>query len=235
MTLCVARTRLGYLKPKGQIRRLNTKETGVKCIELMRKTAQPVSVATVIVPPCSRDASTLEYHGATLSSFTSVAMHPYPIVSFALRTPSRMADIFRRQTIEAQNENCRLTPHMVINLLSSSMADIAIQFSLPRAKPFGSSPYFLGKDNIPILRGSLGALSCVLLQTIPLNEQHFDEPVMTGHGEQGSELFLARVLRVEEGYPSSDGLNRQPERPLVYHWQRYTTVVQKFDDGENIS
>lgn len=40
-------------------------------------------------------SSPSRYHGATLTSFTSLTLHPYPLVAFSLRLPSRMADCLR--------------------------------------------------------------------------------------------------------------------------------------------
>jgi len=109
------------------------------------------------------------------------------------------------------------------------MTQVAVHFSRPRGEPFGSTPYFLSDEMIPILDGSLGALSCVLISNIPLGEPE-DQSTVGIPQCQGSELFLARVLRVEEGH--SPELLKSMEKaeellPLVYHHQRYTTLDPK--------
>ncbi|KIJ54744.1 hypothetical protein M422DRAFT_24649 [Sphaerobolus stellatus SS14] len=205
-----------------QTRAFSTDETRTRCIALMRATAQPVSVATTILPRSSEDTTAPEYHGATLSSFTSVAMYPYPIISFALRTPSRMADILRRHS---QTKLCPPTPHLVINLLGSSMAHTAVHFSRPREDPFGSTAYFLSQEKIPILQDSLGALTCSLIRSIPLGEPEDGVTHAPDKLEgQGSELFLARVLRVEPGQPPGSQNGTENLLPLLYHHQRYGTI-----------
>ncbi|OXM78088.1 hypothetical protein C364_04023 [Cryptococcus neoformans Bt63] len=83
--------------------------------QVMRNVAQPVAVAVASVPPTSPLAPLAKYHGATLTSFTSLTLHPRPLVAFSLRLPSRMADCLRpwrtggsieepkaRQTVEPQ-------------------------------------------------------------------------------------------------------------------------------------
>lgn len=68
------------------------------------------------------------YHGATLSSFSSIALHPDPLVSFSLRLPSRLADALRPPR-NASSQECNDTqpastrsgedaPYFSINILS---------------------------------------------------------------------------------------------------------------------
>ena len=68
---------------------------------LLRESAQPVAVVTTktktkadssaLSSPSASSNDHSRYHGATLSSFTSIAMDPHPLVAFSLRIPSRMA------------------------------------------------------------------------------------------------------------------------------------------------
>ena len=166
---------------------------------LLRNVAQPVAVVTTFMRGAAATSST--FHGATLSSFTSIAMDPYPLITFALRIPSRLA-----VSLASHDPS---SPHMVVNLLSAQQASIAIKFSRAdlHPQPFDSVAYKLTEEGIPMLDGSLGALSCKMVsKAIPLG----------GEGV-GSELFIARVLRVES----------MCERtlPLVYYRRRYTTVM----------
>jgi flavin reductase (DIM6/NTAB) family NADH-FMN oxidoreductase RutF len=50
------------------------------------------------------------YHGATLSSFSSIALHPEPLVSFSLRLPSRLADALRPSRTASSDERSTLQP-----------------------------------------------------------------------------------------------------------------------------
>ncbi|WVQ93260.1 hypothetical protein IAU59_000326 [Kwoniella sp. CBS 9459] len=63
--------------------------------EVMRNVPQPVAVAVTSVPPSSPLSGKAKYHGATLTSFTSLTLYPHPLVAFSLRLPSRMADCLR--------------------------------------------------------------------------------------------------------------------------------------------
>ncbi|KAJ7846288.1 flavin reductase like domain-containing protein [Mycena leptocephala] len=144
-----------------------------------------------------------EYHGATLSSFTSISMDP-PLVSFALRIPSRMA--------ASLNSSPSDSP--------SDMASIATKFSRPdlHPRPFSETPYFLNTDGIPVIRGSLGAISCKLVaKGLPLHDLRFLQPRHVD--ETPSKLFIAEVTHVEELEISGD------ELPLLYHQRRFTTCI----------
>jgi len=219
---------------------------------LLQHTAQPVSVLTV---KClSGDEP---YHGATLSSFSSVAFHPFPIVSFALQLPSRSADALQPHLAHTSTQtlsdvdNDKPTPNFAINILAASQSDTAIRFSRPDLypKPFSDfeSRYTISRG-VPVLRGSLGALPCVLLASFPLREAGDrtklaaamkDPASWSGEnsrlGPSSSVLYLARVLHVENfGYTGSmhdtDGKEVKEScdgvwpPPLVYHRRSYGTV-----------
>lgn len=198
----------------------------------MREVAQPVAVVTSFMPPTvSNDAnhdesSTRTFHGATLSSFTCISMEPYPLIAFALRIPSRMATSLK--SAEAHHPS-----HMVINLLSSSQTSTAVEFSRADLypEPFSTVPYMLSEEGLPILEGSLGALSCKLVSTaLPLHDLEF----LGRHGVGGelgmvapldknmvsSELFIGRVIRVEK--LTEDDESRK--FPLIYHRRAFTTI-----------
>ncbi|KAF8647212.1 hypothetical protein AX16_006850 [Volvariella volvacea WC 439] len=189
------------------------------------------------MPPAASSESgnnghvSLKFHGATLSSFTSIAMEPHPIVTFALRLPSRMATALH----DAQAEK---PSHMVINLLSAEQAPLAVAFSRPNvhADPFAELNYTLSEEGLPVLGGSLGALSCKLVAPpVPLHDLEFLEklgksgnesrcrPIQPHHGVT-SELFIARVVRVESLSLRQEGEEDTPRTlPLLYHRRGYTT------------
>jgi flavin reductase (DIM6/NTAB) family NADH-FMN oxidoreductase RutF len=172
---------------------------------LLRQTAQPVAVVTVRVP----SADGPKFHGATLSSFSSVALEPVPIIAFALRLPSRMATLLK----EAQ-ESLPFGIHMAMNLLSSSQSTTAHQFSRPDLfpEPFETISHDVNEDGMPIISGSLGALSCTLINAIPLYDVDGPSPP-AGY----SELFIARVKSLE--------ISQTVDTPLVYCRQKYTTIL----------
>ena len=190
---------------------------------LLRNVAQPVAVVTTFMRAGGDSESTnATFHGATLSSFTSIAMDPYPLISFALRIPSRMA-ISLDAAASDSLQDPSAPSHMVVNLLSAQQASIAIKFSRPdlHPQPFESVAYKLTEEGIPMLDGSLGALSCKLVSgAIPLHDLDLlrngdSRGAVLRKEDVASELFIARVLRVES----------MSERtlPLVYYRRSYTT------------
>ncbi len=164
---------------------------------LLRETGQPVAVVTSLLPVDGDDgqsSSLRRFHGATLSSFSSIALDPHPLIAFSLKFPSRMANSLKALTSDAApSEN----PSMVLNLLSSGQARTAAVFAHPdlHPEPFKSTEYTLSQDGLPILSGSLGALSCSVLECIPLHTlcESADEQASTSGPV--SELFISRVQR----------------------------------------
>jgi flavin reductase (DIM6/NTAB) family NADH-FMN oxidoreductase RutF len=201
------------------------KSTGQQLRELLRHTAQPVAVVTSLMRSNNDHA---RYHGATLSSFASIAMDPYPLVSFSLRIPSRMA-FSLKSALPNQSS------HMVINLLSSEQATIAVTFSRSDLypEPFLSVPYRLTQEGVPVLEGSLGALSCKLVSTaIPLHDLDcLEKGNLNGKDvcDPGnmivSELFIGRVVRVEKAELGPLDEENPRTLPLLYHRRGYTTCL----------
>jgi flavin reductase (DIM6/NTAB) family NADH-FMN oxidoreductase RutF len=195
---------------------------------ILRETAQPVAVVTSFLPPNTpAPPSGFRYHGATLSSFTSIAMEPHPLVTFSMRVPSRMATSLKSPG----------TSHMVINLLSAAQASTAVQFSRPDLypEPFTHVPFFLNEEGLPVIKGSLGALSCRALSgSWPLDDLEVLEELQRGgvvktkavvEGEGlVSELFIARVLRVEKMEKKEGDEDDLRTLPLLYHRRSYTTT-----------
>ncbi|KAF5384639.1 hypothetical protein D9757_007465 [Collybiopsis confluens] len=192
---------------------------------LLRETAQPVAVVTSLLP--SPDKT---FHGATLSSFTSIAMDPYPLVAFSLKIPSRMASSLRVA-------HPQLSSHMVVNILSASQASTAILFSRPdlHPHPFEQVGYYLNDEGIPILEGSLGALSCKLaslplaLDDLALSGRNLDakSTLETAAEAFTSELFIARVTKVEKLAVDDVEAADSHVMPLLHHRREYVTVHTK--------
>jgi flavin reductase (DIM6/NTAB) family NADH-FMN oxidoreductase RutF len=220
---------------------------------LLREIAQPVVVVTSFMPSTNSFAKAAnnheslditKFHGATLSSFTSIAMDPFPLVAFALRIPSRMATTLSALSSfqPASSRLADLPAHMVINLLSASQAPEAVKFSRPDLHPTpfatttgaGATKFSLTKEGLPVLHDVVGALSCRLVSgPIPLYDlDHLEEglrakarePVLV-EGDVASELFIARVVRVENIETRTPGKLEGSERtlPLIYHRRGYTS------------
>jgi flavin reductase (DIM6/NTAB) family NADH-FMN oxidoreductase RutF len=67
---------------------------------------------------------------------------------------------------------------MVINLLSSERAAVAVKFSRPDLypEPFRSVPYSLTREGLPVFERSLRTLSCKLVSSvIPLHDLDYLE------------------------------------------------------------
>ena len=178
--------------------------------KLLRETAQPVAVVTSYYPfdgvgvdfeegldelgkvantttaNTTTAASIKRFHGATLSSFSSIALDPYPLIAFSLRIPSRMATSLKQLMLQHQYQQQQSSssplssssssttippPSLVVNLLSSTQSSSAHHFA--RADlfpdPFRITPHTLNADNLPVLTGSLGSLTCSLVSCIPLH------------------------------------------------------------------
>ena len=242
------------------------RELSHKMRALLRETAQPVAVVTSFMPmpkehapqPTSSSAqpsslrspppptgsvmttgTTSPFHGATLSSFTSISMAPHHLVAFSLRVPSRMAASLADLSSAAQQPSS--SAHMVINLLAAPQTHAAILFSRPdlHPRPFEDPgiQWSLSRDGLPVLHGCLGALSCrVVGAPWPLNNLTVlgDKPSSKVEGTRDggdieSELFIAEVLRVEDVPQAVDVRDDDTIRtlPLVYHRRRYTTTTDQ--------
>lgn len=156
-------------------------------------------------------------------------MDPHPLVAFSLRIPSRMATSLK-------SAHPHWPSHMVVNILSAAQADTAVKFSRVdlHPHPFDEVPYFLTEEGLPVLEGSLGALSCKLVAASwPLHDLESlragapgREAEIEWDGEGvASELFIARVTRVEsiagETRAEDDALRTLP---LLYHRRAYSTT-----------
>ena len=206
-------------------RRFSTLNHALK--EVLRDSVQSVAVVTSHMPSENRANPHSEFRGATLSSFSSIALDPHPLVAFSLRMPSRMAT-------SLQNADYSKPSHMVINILSACQASAAIRFANARLHPypFTESRYSLTEEGLPVLHDSLGAISCkLILPPKPLHDlgafdlegdKQKEKEKWNGPGV-ASELFIARVMRVEK-VPTDDVNNPLRTLPLVYHRQGYGTV-----------
>jgi len=190
---------------------------------LFRRTAQPVAVLTTRLSRTSSNPSPA-YHGATLSSFTSISLAPLPLVAFSLRLPSRAAEAIDAAFRSGQYPKASL----VVNMLSAEQADLAQHFSRPDLfpHPWGMHEYELSEEGVPIFPGSLGALSCAPVTSFPLDWTglrklgvNVDPDKVEEARENTSELFIAQVVRVELE-------ERHGSSPLLYQDRVFKTVAE---------
>ncbi|KAJ3878464.1 flavin reductase like domain-containing protein [Lentinula edodes] len=205
---------------------------------LLRESAQPVAVVTSLLH--YNDTSPNDYHGATLSSFSSIALDPYPLVAFSLRIPSRMATSLRSAHPDPPSD-------MVVNILSATQAPTAVLFSRPdlHPNPFQEVEFTLNREGIPVLEGCLGALSCklatnpILLDDPGFSGRDFENDSRSGSGDAESEneisppsitseLFIARVTNIERLALDVADTNDPQTMPLLYHRRNYLTCSSKY-------
>jgi flavin reductase (DIM6/NTAB) family NADH-FMN oxidoreductase RutF len=148
-----------------------------------------VSIATISVPTPHP-----HYHGATLSSLTSISLAPLPLLAFSLRLPSRLASAINSslQPPSASSSSSPPLPTIILHYLSSSQTPLAASFAkalpapppsssesstpsdnpipIPPTSPFFTHPFHLSPEGIPVLQGCVGAVSCRILGSIPLSQ-----------------------------------------------------------------
>jgi flavin reductase (DIM6/NTAB) family NADH-FMN oxidoreductase RutF len=142
-----------------------------------------------------------------------------------------LKDLYRR-SLASDRVDSEGNPRrdFIINLLSSSQGDVARLFSRPdlHPQPFTHSAvkYELDQSGLPILQGSLGALTCQVAGAYALGMDglHVDSEARPSvDGE--SELFVARVLAVRQADETAPaGTPAVDLKPLVYHRKKYGTV-----------
>ncbi|ORZ39711.1 flavin reductase like domain-domain-containing protein [Catenaria anguillulae PL171] len=176
---------------------------------VMRQQAFPVCVVGSVpassspAPLTAGDAHPLSFRFATLSSFTSVSLTP-PIISFALRDPSRIGDLI------LSRPDRRFTLH----LLSESQAHLSQQFADPKTQTtlepnVAVSQWLHGQ--FPILDGCLAVLEC-----------QADKPTLVGDHT----MWFGKVIQVVE---AAGG-----RKPLLYMDRKYTTTVAPAPEAKAI-
>ncbi|CEI93776.1 hypothetical protein G6F70_007864 [Rhizopus microsporus] len=159
---------------------------------IMRKVPQPVVVVTTCKPedPSYR-------RGITVASFTSVCLHPEPLVSFCVRVPSRASQLLHS------------SGSMVLNMLSHEQVQQSVVFSSPSADQFKDIPFFDDPmTGLPVLSGTVGAMHCETYKVIELGDH---------------EMWITKVIRVEEGVGGEHGV-REEAKPLLYYDRGYRSV-----------
>lgn len=121
------------------------------------------------------------YHGATLSSFSSIALDPTPLISFSLRLPSRLADaITSPPTLTPTSSSAPSSPSspshsrpriISISMLSSPLQPLAEAFSQARVDHEAIlSDKSRWEGTPPLAIGSIGGIVCEVLKSVDLPE-----------------------------------------------------------------
>ncbi|CAO3616293.1 unnamed protein product [Cunninghamella blakesleeana] len=166
-----------------------------KVRQVMRKVPQPVVVVTT-----NKKENPSHRRGITVSSFTSLCLHPEPMVSFCVRVPSRASDVLHS------------SGSMVVNMLSHEQIPQSIAFSSPQAEQFKDIPFYDDSETgLPVLMGTLGSMHCEKVQVIKTGDH---------------ELWIAKVIKVDEGVGSQYG-KREEAHPLLYYDRRYRYVGEE--------
>ncbi|PLW12386.1 hypothetical protein PCASD_14783 [Puccinia coronata f. sp. avenae] len=172
--------------------------------QLMRQLSYPVTILTV-------QLHNGDQHGATLSSLSSIALEPKPMVSLSLRHPSRLATYLLRQ------------PHVPFTVYLLNHHPQSIQLATLFSQPRSQIPHAAFAS---LQRSSFASLHCQVIKSFNLSDlhPHFNstsnldsccEHNLTG----SSTLFIAQVL---QSTPLT--ANTLQQQPLMYHNRSYTTI-----------
>ncbi|KAI8094377.1 flavin reductase like domain-containing protein [Thamnidium elegans] len=174
--------------------RLNSTHHGV--IQDVRGIMRKVPQPVVVVTTSKPD-DIHDRRGITVSSFTSVSLQPDPLVSFCVRIPSRASELLHS------------SGNMVLNMLSHEQVQQSIAFSSPTSDQFKDIPFFDDPiTGLPVLMGTVGAMHCQLFKVIELGDH---------------ELWIAKVLKVEQGVGGEHG-KREEANPLLYYERAYRSI-----------
>ncbi|KAF7732356.1 hypothetical protein EC973_005252 [Apophysomyces ossiformis] len=190
----LARSFTSAFKPT-TVRFFSTRNVTEEVRSIMRKVPQPVVVVTT---SSAKDAT--HRRGITVSSFTSICLHPEPLVSFCVRIPSRASELLHA------------SGSMVVNMLSHEQVQHSVVFSSPNADQFKDVPFYDDSETgLPVLMGTLGSMYCKVFNVMSLGDH---------------ELWIAKVIKVEEGVGSAHG-KREEAQPLLYYDRRYRSVGEQ--------
>ncbi|KAI9028224.1 flavin reductase like domain-containing protein [Phycomyces nitens] len=168
-------------------------------IEDLRGIMRKVPQAVVAVTTCAPNDPT-QRRGITVSSFTSICLHPEPLVSFCVRTPSRASELLHS------------SGKMVVNVLSHEQVQQSIAFSSPGTEQFKDIPFYDDPSTgLPVLMGTVGSMYCETFKVLVLGDH---------------ELWITRVIKVEEGVGGTEGRCEEGQA-LLYHDRRYRSVGEQ--------
>ncbi|KAI9224709.1 flavin reductase like domain-containing protein [Blastocladiella britannica] len=169
----------------------------------MRRQAFPVCVLSTAWA-AERPTSGPRHRLATISSFTSVSLSP-PIVSFALRHPSRFGDALASRPDRA----------FALHLLAHDQAELSVRFADPATQTdldgVNVVDWIAPDRAVPVLGDCLAVLECVLEP---------GAPVAVGDHT----LWFGRVVRALDNASTKSSGNK---KPLLYVNREYTTTAEE--------
>lgn len=116
-------------------------------------------------------------HGLTVSSFTSVSLHP-PLVLICVGHDVTVIELFHRAS------------HFGVNFLRAQDRDISQRFATKGLDKFDGVAWRLGRTGVPLIDCALGVMECETFQRISSG----DHDILVGrvvatHVEEGSPLI----------------------------------------------
>ncbi|BFZ60800.1 hypothetical protein YB2330_001852 [Saitoella coloradoensis] len=164
----------------------------------MRSLPQPVVIITTADPN-----SPLNRRGLTLSSLTSLSLHPIPLLSFNIRLPSRASALLHR------------SGRFVVHILPASRpfaelcgAFATSEYTASRDEEF-KDPWAMGhewmasEEGQPVLEGALVKMHCKVRRTVEVGDH---------------EVWVGEVTKV-------DNNQKEGEYGLLYCDRKYRSVV----------
>lgn len=184
------------IKSRQHVKLFSTVNTTNNVTENVRGIMRKVPQPVVVVTT-SKPEDRNHRRGITVASFTSVCLKPEPLVSFCVQTPSRASDLLHS------------SGSMVLNMLAHEQVQQSVAFSSPNADQFKDIPFFDDPiTGLPVLMGTLGAMHCEVYKVVQLGDH---------------ELWITKVLKVEEGVGGEHGV-REEAKPLLYYDRCYRSV-----------
>lgn len=114
-------------------------------------------------------------HGLTVSSFTSVSLHP-PLVSICLGHDVSVIEVFRTAS------------YFGINVLAEDQQHLSERFARKGQDRFNGLEWHRGETGVPLLAGTLASIECAVEQRVTAGDH---------------DIFVAEMVgaRVSEGEP----------------------------------
>ncbi|GAO48227.1 hypothetical protein SAICODRAFT_31348 [Saitoella complicata NRRL Y-17804] len=169
----------------------------------MRSLPQPVVIITTADPN-----SPLNRRGLTLSSLTSLSLHPIPLLSFNIRLPSRASGLLHR------------SGRFVVHILPASQryADLCAAFATSEYTASGDQdvkdPWAMGYEwkvsgeGQPVLEGALVKMHCKVRRTVEVGDH---------------EVWVGEVTKVNNS-------QKEGEYGLLYCDRKYRSVLGELEE-----
>jgi flavin reductase (DIM6/NTAB) family NADH-FMN oxidoreductase RutF len=116
-------------------------------------------------------------HGLTVSSFTSVSLHP-PLVLICLGHEVSVIDLFRA------------SPYFGINVLSEDQQDLSERFARKGHDRFIGLEWHCGESGVPLLEGTLASIECAVEQRVTAGDHDIFVAEMVGAQARDGEPLI---------------------------------------------